>query len=228
MSSKLALITGYSPLPPYFSLGFHYSKWEPINTKKLMDIVKQFNKHKMPVDVIWLDIEYARGKRYFEFDQSRFSDIDKFVKLMEKEDKRITVITDPHIKSDNEYFVYNEGMHVVVGQDYHGSDLRGVFIKDKNLWTFYGTCWPEESVWVDFLNEKASEYWRGLYKPDKFIGTTKLFNFWIDMNEPSVFSGFELTLPKDVIHTDKFNDFYYHKDLHNAYGILMARSTYQG
>lgn len=30
--SKLTLITGYLPLPPYFSFGFHYSKWEHIDS----------------------------------------------------------------------------------------------------------------------------------------------------------------------------------------------------
>lgn len=28
---KLTLITGRLPLPPYYSFGFHYSKWENIN-----------------------------------------------------------------------------------------------------------------------------------------------------------------------------------------------------
>lgn len=28
ISYKLALITGFAQLPPYYSLGFHYSKWE--------------------------------------------------------------------------------------------------------------------------------------------------------------------------------------------------------
>jgi len=29
---KLSKITGYLPLPPYSSFGFHYSKWEHIDT----------------------------------------------------------------------------------------------------------------------------------------------------------------------------------------------------
>lgn len=36
----LADITGYAPLAPYFSLGFHYSKWEEIDTQYMIDLLK--------------------------------------------------------------------------------------------------------------------------------------------------------------------------------------------
>jgi len=65
---------------------------------------------------------------------------------------------------------------------------------------FKGECWPKTSVWVDFLNTNAAKYWGTLYNYDKFKGTNKYFGFWIDMNEPSVFSGDELTLPKNAYH----------------------------
>jgi alpha-glucosidase (family GH31 glycosyl hydrolase) len=48
------------------------------------------------------------------------------------------------------------------------------------------------------------------------------------MNEPSVFSEDELTMPKNAIHITKDNRKYLHKDIHNAYGILMAKATYKG
>jgi len=45
------------------------------------------------------------------------------------------------------------------------------------------------SSWIDFLNKDAVEYWQKLYHPKKFVGTNELYDFWIDMNEPSVFDG---------------------------------------
>lgn len=48
------------------------------------------------------------------------------------------------------------------------------------------------------------------------------------MNEPSVFSGDELTLPKNAIHMTTEYDLYMHKDVHNAYGILSAAASYDG
>ena len=60
---------------------------------------------------------------------------------------------------------------------------------------FEGECWPGASVWVDYFNENARQFWEGLYQYDTSVGTTAIYSFWNDMNEPSVFDGEEQTLP---------------------------------
>ena len=148
---------------------------------------------------------------------------------MEDQKKHVTIITDPHIKVDKHYFVYAHGKEYKITNDEEGNPIRGVFIRDTDgISDFEGECWPKNSVWVDYLNENAQKYWASLYRYDKFIGTNRLFGYWIDMNEPSVFSGDELTMPKNAIHVTKENRRFFHKDVHNAYGILMAKATYQG
>lgn len=51
---------------------------------------------------------------------------------------------------------------------------------------------------------------------------------WIDMNEPSVFDQDETTMPRHLTHTTKDGDEVLHRDVHNAYGLLMAKATYEG
>ncbi|TNV84430.1 hypothetical protein FGO68_gene16765 [Halteria grandinella] len=228
--TKLTHLTGRLPLPPYYSFGFHYSKWEKITTQSMIDMVDTFNHHDLPLDILWMDIEYADDKRYFQFD-SRFSDLDRFISKMKDEKKHITVITDPHIKMDDHFFVYKDGFDVemVPKGGAREEAVKGVFMRDRDgQGTFYGECWPKTSVWVDFLNSNAQQYWSTLYQYSKFKGTTKLFSFWIDMNEPSVFSHDELTMPKDATHLTNDGRVFKHKDVHNAYGILMANATYTG
>ncbi len=36
---------------------------------------------------------------------------------MEQQQKRVTIITDPHIKKDPEFFVYKEGLEAVVAKE---------------------------------------------------------------------------------------------------------------
>jgi|1048.fasta_scaffold184414_1 alpha 1,3-glucosidase len=123
---------------------------------------------------------------------------------MERSNKRLAIITDPHIKVDDTFFVFSEGLDVKMTD---GSEQnRGAFIRDsEGLRPFVGKCWPNESVWVDFLNDNAADFWSTLYSFKKFKGTNKLFSYWIDMNEPSVFSGDELTMPKNTIHLTASN-----------------------
>lgn len=50
------------------------------------------------------------------------------------------------------------------------------------------------------------------------------------MNEPSVFNGPEGTLPKSTKHVlaNDQGTQVYHRDVHNAYGLMMSKATYQG
>lgn len=48
------------------------------------------------------------------------------------------------------------------------------------------------------------------------------------MNEPSVFGGPEGTMPKTSKHVldDDFATQILHRDVHNAYGLMMSKATY--
>jgi alpha-glucosidase (family GH31 glycosyl hydrolase) len=135
--------------------------------------------------------------------------------VIDYSDRRLVVITDPHIKIDTTYDVYANGLE------------QEVFIRSriKNE-VFEGECWPGPSSWVDFMNPKGYEYWKGLYS--KFKGTSSLYGIWIDMNEPSVQNREESTMPKVAISVVEHGERILHKDYHNMYGLMMAKATYEG
>ena len=80
------------------------------------------------------------------------------------------------------------------------------------------------SYWIDYTNPEARQYWADQFAYDKYKGSTSDLYTWNDMNEPSVFSGPEITMPKDLLHHGGVE----HRDVHNAYGMLLHRSTYEG
>lgn len=43
------------------------------------------------------------------------------------------------------------------------------------------------------------------------------------MNEPSVFNGPEVTMPKDCLHYDGYE----HRDVHNLYGMMVVCILYK-
>ena len=55
-------ITGSAPLPPIYSLGFHYSEWTDISADFIMNWDSEFEKYGIPVDVFWLDIEHSNKR----------------------------------------------------------------------------------------------------------------------------------------------------------------------
>jgi alpha 1,3-glucosidase len=69
----LATVTGFQVLPPFFSLGFHYCKWEATTTAdRIMELNKNFEASNIPVDVFWMDIPYTDGSMYFKFGTEKF------------------------------------------------------------------------------------------------------------------------------------------------------------
>ena len=87
-------------MPPIFSLGYHYSKWESkLTAGTLNQWNYDFSSMKIPVDSFWLDITYTNNNDYFQFKDTGFSsDIFNIVKRNIRDSKRhLVVITDPHL-----------------------------------------------------------------------------------------------------------------------------------
>lgn len=106
--------------------------------------------------------------------------------------------------------------------------MTNIFVKDANGRDYVGWCWPGNSVWIDYLNENAQEFWGQQMHYDNFVGSSKIYNFWNDMNEPSVFSTNSKTLPLETLHKKADGSVYEHRDFHNAYGALQQRSSFRG
>ena len=67
LMKKLAQITGFAPLPPINSLGFHFSKWDEIDARKIVSWNTEFSLYHFPVDVFWMDIPHTEDFKYFVY-----------------------------------------------------------------------------------------------------------------------------------------------------------------
>lgn len=57
--SKWADVSGYPAIPPYFSLGYHQSRWSYLTAKEVSEVNFQFEYFELPLDAIWLDIDVS-------------------------------------------------------------------------------------------------------------------------------------------------------------------------
>ncbi|CAB4066310.1 GANAB [Lepeophtheirus salmonis] len=176
------------------------------------DVETKFDKYDIPMDVMWLDIEHTDGKKYFTWDPIKFSDSLGMVNNLTARGRKLVTIVDPHIKKESGYWVHEELTSL------------GLYTKNRDGSDYEGWCWPGASYYPDFLNPVAQDYFSKQYAFDKYVGSTKDTYTWNDMNEPSVFNGPEITMPKDLIH---FGDSE-HREIHNMYGHLYVMSTHKG
>jgi alpha-glucosidase len=79
-------------------------------------------------------------------------------------------------------------------------------------------------VFPDFSRPATREWWGDMYKSLLDVGVAGI---WNDMNEPSVFNTPNGTMPLDVVF-DNDGQPTTHREIHNVYGQLMTRSTFEG
>lgn len=194
-----------------FGLAYHQSRWNYNDQEDVRQIAESFDKYDLPADTIWLDIEYTDGKKYFTWDTHKFSAPLEMVRNLTDKGRKLVIIVDPHIKRDSNYFLHNE------------ATANGYYVKDKNGKDYEGWCWPGASSYLDFFNPVVREYVFNLYQLDKFHGTTNDVYLWNDMNEPSVFNGPEITMPKDMVHHPEWE----HRDVHNINGLMVVQNTHE-
>jgi len=76
----LATISGFAPLPPINYLGYHFCKYDWVSAERMMERNADFTKYDIPVDVLWMDIEWAdqnsepEGYEYFIFNPQNFTE----------------------------------------------------------------------------------------------------------------------------------------------------------
>ena len=85
-------LTGYTPLPPMFSIAYHQCRWNYVSQDDVKAVDRKFDQFDIPYDVIWLDIEYTDGKKYFTWDPLTFSKPLDMVKGLDKRNRKVRII----------------------------------------------------------------------------------------------------------------------------------------
>jgi alpha-glucosidase len=216
--SSYAWLTGPTPLPPLWALGFQQSRYSYMTQSRVLDVAAQLRKDKIPADAIYLDIDYQQHNRPFTIDTTAFPDMAGMVSTLHKEQFHVVVITDPHIANlpHQNYSPFDSG----IAGDH--------FAKNPDGSNFTGPVWPGPSVFPDFTSQRTRIWWGALYKDFNHIGFD---GFWNDMDEPSVFTSLK-TIPNDVVHRVDEPGFTQrsatHREIHNIYGLENSRATFEG
>ena len=204
------ILTGVPPMPPMWGLGYHQCRWSYYPDQKLLDLANEFRTRQIPCDALYLDIDYLEGYRCFTFSKEKFPDPVGMTQKLHEQGFKVVTIIDPGIKTDPDYWVFNEG----IAKEY--------FCRRGDDYLMEGPVWPGRCQFPDFTKPEVRDWWGELHKHLLDAG---IDGVWTDMNEPSIFGiG---TFPPDVRHHyEGYRGS--HRKAHNIYGMQMARATYEG
>lgn len=206
-------LVGRMPLPPLWTLGYQQCRYSYFPEARVREVARAFREKKIPADVIYLDIDYQDGNRPFTVDRKLFPTFENMIRDLGQDNFHVIAITDLHIKKETGYAAYDTG---------HAGDH---FVKNPDGTEYVGVVWPGESVFPDFTLSRSREWWGGLYKD--FVGMG-IDGFWNDMNEPTIFQRDDLTMPLNLVHRMDDGTKLDHRAVHNVFGMLNARATYDG
>ncbi len=217
--AEYAWLTGPTPLPPLWSLGFQQSRYSYETEDKLISVAKRLRADHIPADALYLDIDYQQKYRPFTVDAQAFPDFAGMVAKLISDHFHLVLITDLHVANlpARNYTPYDSG---AAGDQ---------FVKNPDGTTYVGPVWPGPAVFPDFTREQTRAWWGKLYQ--QFVDQ-KISGFWNDMNEPAVFTYPSKTMPDETVHRIDEEGFAKrtatHLEVHNIYGMENSRATYEG
>jgi alpha-glucosidase len=213
-----AWLTGPTPLPPLWALGFQQSRYSYMTQARVEQVADRLRADKIPSDAIYLDIDYQEKNRPFTINKEAFPDMPGLVAKLHQQQFHVVAITDPHIANlpGQNYAAYDSG----IAGDH--------FVKNPDGSNFVGPVWPGPSIFPDFTQAGTRNWWGTLYKDFDKIGFD---GYWNDMGEPSVFTALK-TIPGAAIHRIDEPGFIQrtatHTEIHNIYGMENSRATFDG
>jgi alpha-glucosidase len=165
-------IIGRSYIPPKFAFGFGQSRWGYKTAEDFRRVVKKHREAHVPMDLLYMDIDYMQDYKDFTVNEEEFPDFKAFVDEMKEEKIHLVPIIDAGVKIEDGYDVYEEGKE------------KGYFCKREDGSDFEAAVWPGLTHFPDVLNPEARAWFGGKYERLIRAG---IDGFWNDMNEPAIF-----------------------------------------
>lgn len=208
-------LVGRAALPPLWALGYHQCRYSYAHQELALEVAREYRQRDIPLDALWLDIDYMEGFKVFTFSSERFPDPKPFTAALSGMGVKTVTIVDPGVKKEAGYPVYEEG---------HAQDFFIHTHRDEELW---GEVWPNPAVWPDFTRPEVRAWWGSLHG---FYLENGVAGIWNDMNEPAAFTVMGRELPKTnrTLPTSARQGGRYHAETHNLYGYGMCQATHEG
>ena len=165
-------MVGRSYIAPLWAFGYGQSRWSYMNEDEVREVVKRHRELGIPLDSVYLDIDYMERYKDFTLNDETFPEFAKFNEEMKEQNIHLVPIIDAGVKQEEGYDVYEEGLE------------KGYFCTKEDGSPFVAAVWPGKALFPDMLNKEARDWFGNQYK---FLLDQGVEGFWNDMNEPAIF-----------------------------------------
>ncbi len=165
-------IIGRSYIAPKWAFGYGQSRWGYRTEDQVREVVRKHRENKIPLDSVYLDIDYMEHYKDFTINENTFPNFSRFVDEMKQQNIHLVPVIDAGVKAEDGYDVCDEGKK------------KGYFCKKKDGSLFVGAVWPGDAYFPDFLNKDVRNWFGRKYG---FMLEKGIDGFWNDMNEPAIF-----------------------------------------
>lgn len=165
-------IIGRSYAAPKWAFGYGQSRWGYRSAEDIREVAEEYLSRNIPIDSIYLDIDYMERFKDFTVNSERFPDFAELCAEMRAKGIHLVPIIDAGVKIEDGYSVYEEGVE------------NNHFCKDENGGDFIGSVWPGRVHFPDFLKPETRSWFGQKYSYLLELGAD---GFWNDMNEPAIF-----------------------------------------
>ncbi|MDY6324212.1 MAG: glycoside hydrolase family 31 protein [Catonella sp.] len=172
VTKEFRKLIGKSYIPPKWAFGFGQSRWGYKSADDIRKVEENYRKTGIPIDSIYLDIDYMDSYKDFTVNEKTFPDFKGFVNEMKNKGIHLVPIIDAGVKIEKGYPVYEEGVK------------NNYFVKKENGENLVAAVWPGRVHFPDFLKPEVREWFGNWYKVLLDAG---IEGFWNDMNEPAIF-----------------------------------------
>lgn len=197
-----AAVTGTVPMMPEYGLGFWQCKLRYQTQEELLEVVREYKRRKLPLDVIVIDFFHWPRQGEWKFDPVYWPDPDAMVKELQELGVELMVSIWPTVDRQSEN--YEEMLE------------KGYLIRTERGFRT-GLNFEGATIHYDATNPNAREYVWDKVKQNYYRKGIKIF--WLDEAEPE-YTAYD------------FDNYRYYRgtdlEIGNIYPVEYARTFYEG
>ncbi|KAI9262405.1 alpha glucosidase [Phascolomyces articulosus] len=165
-------VIGNPVMPALWTLGWHQCRYGLKNVTEVEQVLDQYKEHQIPLETMWLDIDYMDQWKSFTLDPINYPK-DKIIDLrnrLHQNDQHLVTILEPAFGAYPDYSAYRYGQEL------------DIFMKNPDGSEYQGLVWPGYTAFTDSWHPNAPTFWNK--QVGDWMQEIQPDGVWLDMNEP--------------------------------------------